>query len=127
MLLDYSDVINQAANQQIQNFGFAILETSEPQPMNQEIAASLLAIPSVEAVYVDHHGDIVNVWTVVDDPSEYEFELIYDRELSLIRRFCDHRFDFSTIARKGRDIRSLISLTCPGWRRPTQLTGECAR
>jgi hypothetical protein len=81
------------------------------------IADYLLEIPATECVYVQANDGMVQVWTIVDAPEESVFDAIYAREKDLIDEFKPIRFDFHVIAREGRQLRSIISLSCQGWRK----------
>jgi hypothetical protein len=80
------------------------------------IAEALLQIPEVESVYIAPSAEIVRVWTIIDGDDEQVYDTIYAKEQSLIQTL-QERFDFHVIARRGRDLRSLITLNCQGWRR----------
>lgn len=82
------------------------------------VANTILGISDVEYVYVKVHPDgVFHVWTVVDDPQEEVYDAIYDQEQLLIARFQSIQFDFQVISRYGRELRSVISLSCQGWRK----------
>ena len=116
------DIVNQLVNQEVQwSPQWSKSNAVEVEFLNAAITNHLLAVPSVETVYVEQGTDIVRIWTIVDDPAEYTYDQIYDSEKSIIDRFKSVRFDFSVIPRKGRDTRSLITLNCPGWVRADTL------
>jgi hypothetical protein len=81
------------------------------------IANRILAVPGTEYVYVKPGDGVVQVWTVVDSPEESVFDAIYDREKALIDELRPLNFDFHVIAREGKSINSIITLSCQGWRR----------
>jgi hypothetical protein len=80
------------------------------------IANQILAVPGTEYVYVKPGDGIVQVWTVVDSPGEPVFDAIYDREKALIDELKPVKFDFHVIAREGKPISSIVTLSCQGWR-----------
>jgi len=110
-MLGFESVINQIVNQGNNS------DIVESQFLNATITNHLLAVPSVETVYVEQGGDIVRVWTIVDDPTEDVYDTIYDQEKAVIHQFNNQRFDFSVVTRRGRETRSLITLNCPSWTR----------
>jgi hypothetical protein len=81
------------------------------------VAKKLLSVPEAEYVYVSNGNDGVrHVWTIVDSPPEAVYDAIYDQEKELIQAFKTTEFDFHVIAREGRPLRSVITLSCQGWR-----------
>jgi hypothetical protein len=81
------------------------------------VAKKLLLVPETECVYVSNGKDGVRqVWTIVDSPPEAVFDAIYDQEKELIQAFKTTEFDFHVIAREGRPLRSVITLSCQAWR-----------
>jgi hypothetical protein len=83
------------------------------------VAKKLLSVPETEYVYVSNGNDGVrHVWTIVNSPPESVYDAIYEQEKELIEAFKTVEFDFHVIAREGRPLRSLITLSCQGWRQP---------
>jgi hypothetical protein len=80
------------------------------------VAKQILAVKGTEYVYVKATDRVVRVWTVVDSPGEPVFDAIYDREKAIIDELNPIRFDFHVIAREGRPINSIVTLSCQGWR-----------
>jgi hypothetical protein len=81
------------------------------------IARHLLSIKEVESLYIHTSQEMTRVWTVVDDPPEQVFDAIYDRERVVIRELAPDRFDFHVVARKGRPLRSVLTLGYCMWMR----------
>jgi hypothetical protein len=82
------------------------------------IADMLLGVSGVEYAFVEiQAGGVFHVWTVVDNPQDEVYDAIYDREKLIIKQFHPIPFDFQVIARRGKDLRSVISLACRGWRK----------
>jgi hypothetical protein len=81
------------------------------------IAKKLLAVPAAECVYVKDKDGRVQVWTVIDAAEESVFDAIYEQEKTLIKELSGLKFDFRVIAREGKPTRSLVSLSCQGWRK----------
>ena len=93
------------------------METVATASLDQEIASAFEEISGVEGVYVFHRGDVLKVFTVVNEDSEQLSDQIYDRELELGRRFSDIRFDFNLVARRNRPIHQLLGPYAPVWER----------
>jgi hypothetical protein len=85
--------------------------------VEQSIGRAFSDIPAVERVHVFQRGELLNVFTIVEDDDESAFDLIYDRERSIIRQFRDFHFDFNVIARRGRSIPEILSFGAPVWQR----------
>jgi len=81
------------------------------------IAKHILSVPEAESVFINRTKEIIRVWTIVDDPGEEVFDAIYERERLVIREHGQERFDFHVVARKGRLLRSVLSLSYPSWTR----------
>ncbi len=75
-----------------------------------------MRVPQVESVYIDRADDMIMVWTIINDDEEAVCDAIYNEEKRLIQDL-QERFDFHVIARRGRELRSFISLSCRGWAR----------
>jgi hypothetical protein len=84
---------------------------------DQHIASVLSWVESVDCVYVRDSGDMLRVFTVVEDEDEATLDAIYDRERTLIREIPGRRFDFNVIARRGRDIANILGDASPVWQR----------
>lgn len=93
------------------------METITTTPLDQEIVSAFEGIPEVESVYVLHRGDVLKVFTIVNDDSEQLSDQIYDRELELGRRRSDIHFDFNLVARRNRPIHQLLGSYTPVWER----------
>jgi hypothetical protein len=76
-----------------------------------------LAIPLVETVFVSQQGDRIQVWTVVDSPTEQEYDAIYAEEASIIRALENMNFDFHVVTRNLRPLSSIVTFSCRGWQR----------
>ncbi len=109
------NAVNQIVNQQTQWAPES--DSFESQIMYEKITSRLLSEPAVETVYIDRRSKVTRVWTIVDDPLEDVYDSIYEREASIVREFQGEHFDFSVMARKGRETRSFMSFRCPGWTR----------
>jgi hypothetical protein len=81
------------------------------------IAETLRDIERVEGIYLVAQGDVLGVFTIIDDDDEDTYDLIYSRERRLIRRFGGVQFDFNVIARRGRSISEIVGRSAPIWRR----------
>ena len=77
--------------------------------VEESIGRAFSDIPAVERVHVFQCGELLNVFTIVEDDDESAFDQIYDRERSIIRQFRDFHFDFNVIARRGRSIPEILS------------------
>jgi hypothetical protein len=91
-------------------------------PIDMNLAETFGGIDRVEGVFVAPTGDVLSVFTVIDDDDEETYDRIYDRERSLIRRFSGVHFDFNVIARRGRSLADIVGSSTPVWRRDE--TGE---
>jgi hypothetical protein len=81
-------------------------------------------LPPLEGVFAIHSGGFLTVYTIVDGDDDSAYDLIYERERSLIREFSDIRFDFNVIARRGRSLATLFGRCSPIWTR-TGAADEC--
>ena len=91
-------------------------------PIDVNFAETFGGIDRVEGVFVAPSGDVLSVFTVIDDDDEETYDRIYDRERLLIRRFGGIHFDFNVIARRGRSLADIVGCSAPVWRRDE--TGE---
>lgn len=83
--------------------------------IDSEIAKVLQEVPQVEGVYVLHReGDLLRVFTVVNEEDDAAYREIYDRELDLARKLAPVRFDFNVITRYGRPIQEFVGPHTPG-------------
>jgi len=87
------------------------------------LADAFAGVNGVREVYMDPSGDVVNVFTIIDDDDERIYESIYDRERS-IRQHADLHFDFNVIARRGRSVEELVGSFAPVWQR-TEAANLC--
>ena len=85
-----------------------------------QIASAFHDIAAVDRVYIRDAGEILRVFTVVDEESDAIFDAVYERERELIREFPDHRFDFNIIARSGRNVSDVLGHIAPAWQRQTR-------
>lgn len=81
--------------------------------IEDDVAEAFEGMNRLEGVYVVPSGEILRVFTVIDDDDEATYDLIYDRERSLIRRYGGVHFDFNVIARRGRPIAEIVGSTIP--------------
>lgn len=81
-------------------------------------------INGVCGVYMVPSGDVVNVFTIIDQDDEETYQAIYERERSLIRQHADLHFDFNVIARRGRSGDELVRSCAPVWQR-TGVANPC--
>jgi hypothetical protein len=87
--------------------------------IDSEIAKVLQEVPQVESVYVLHReGDLLRVFTVVNEENEAAYHQIYDRELGLATKLAPVRLDFNVITRYGRPIQEFVGPHTPAWARP---------
>ena len=86
-------------------------------PIDVNFAETFGGIDRVEGVFVAPSGDVLSIFTVIDDDDEETYDRIYDRERSLIRRFGGIHFDFNVIARRGRSLADIVGCSTPVWRR----------
>lgn len=85
--------------------------------IEKALAEVFSAIDRVESVYLTTRGEILNVFTVIDNDDEEIYGLIYNRERSLLREFRDVRFDFSVIVRRGHPVCEIMGAANPIWQR----------
>jgi len=90
------------------------------EPIPALLAHKLLCIPDVETVYIKVNGRAFHVWTIVDAPDDSILAKIFSAENVLIKEFPTSGFDFNVIERRGRHLRSIITLGCPGWTKAFQ-------
>ena len=74
-------------------------------------------VNGVCGVYMVPSGDAVHVCTIIDEDDEQTYEVIYERERSIIRQQSDWHFDFNVIARRGRPVEELVGSCEPVWQR----------
>src|ERR1017187_19684 len=74
-------------------------------------------VNGVCGVYMLPSGDAVHVCTIIDEDDEQTYEVIYERERSIIRQQSDWHFDFNVIARRGRPVEELVGSSEPVWQR----------
>jgi hypothetical protein len=87
--------------------------------IDSEVARVLQQVPQVEGVYVIHReGDLLRVFTAVNDEDDAVYGEIYDRELHLATKLAPVRFDFNVITRYGRPIQEFVGPHTPAWERP---------
>jgi hypothetical protein len=85
--------------------------------MREAVVAILASIAQVEAVSVVEAGKVVQVFTVIADEDDSAYDVIYEREREIIRRFGDTAFDFNVIVRRDRPLPQIISLNSSTWHR----------
>jgi len=85
--------------------------------VKQDIARLLADVPEVESVYIDQHGDLFEVYTIVGVDDDDVYDRIYGRERIVIRTFRDAHFDFNVIDRRGRPESEVMGSMIPVWRR----------
>jgi hypothetical protein len=96
-----------------------VMGTAMAVAIDSEIAKVLQEVPQVEGVYVLHReGDLLRVFTVVNEEDDAAYREIYDRELGLARKLAPVRFDFNVITRYGRPIQEFVGPYTPAWERP---------
>ena len=88
-----------------------------PERIEEELAEAFKLIERVEAIYLVPHGETLTVFTIIDNDDEETYDLIYDRERSLIHNFCGVHFDFNVIARRGRPLSEIVGTNHPVWQR----------
>ncbi len=97
--------------------------------LDQEIAHAFEDVCEVESVYVLRRENVIEVITVVIDDTAEVSDRIAEVELALGRMFRSVRFDFNTIARRGRPTQEFLGLCAPTWSRERcpQSPGDCGR
>jgi hypothetical protein len=86
-------------------------------PIDVNFAETFGGIDRIEGVFVNPIGDVLGVFTVIDEDDEETYDRIYDIERLLIRRFDGIHFDFNVIARRGRSVADIVGSSTPVWRR----------
>jgi hypothetical protein len=86
-------------------------------PIEKALAEAFGAINRVESIHLVPHGEILNVFTVIDNDDEETYDLIYDQERSIMHRFSDIHFDFNVVARRGRSASQMGMMDNPIWQR----------
>ena len=92
-------------------------------PIEKALAEALGAISRVEGVYLISRGDILSVFTLIDNDDEETYDLIYNQERSLIHMFSAVCFDFNAIARRGRPVSEIMGDARPIWQ--SESAGPC--
>jgi hypothetical protein len=92
--------------------------------IEDSLADAFADVNGVRGVYMDPSGDVVSVFTIIDDDDERTYESIYERERSIIRQHADLHFDFNIIARRGRSVDELVGSFAPVWER-TEAANLC--
>jgi len=85
--------------------------------IEDRLTEALKVINRVEGIYLIPHGETLTVFTIIDNDDEETYDLIYDQERLLIRRFAGVHFDFNVIARRGRPISEIVGASNPIWQR----------
>ena len=85
--------------------------------IEDSLAGAFADVNGVRGVYMLTSGDVVNVFTIIDEDDEQTYEAIYERERSLIRQHSDWHFDFNVMARRGRSVDELVGSFAPVWQR----------
>jgi hypothetical protein len=88
-----------------------------PERIEDGLAEAFKATDRVEAIYLVPHGETFSVFFIIDNDDEETYDLIYDRERSLIRNFGGVHFDFNVIARRGRPLSEIAGANHPIWQR----------
>jgi len=92
--------------------------TARVSTIDQEVASAFAHIPEVESVCVLHRdGDLLRVFTIVNEEDKTVFDQIYDREIDLEDRLASVRFDFNTITRRNRPLQEFLGQNTPTWER----------
>lgn len=68
------------------------------------VAERLLAIPSVEFVFLSIEKDSMDIWTVINKLDRKVREKIYDEEYDILGILRNFQFDFHLICRDDRNI-----------------------
>lgn len=77
--------------------------------LKEFLGMELSQIKEVERVYASRDGDVMHVYTVVDEFNAEVRKNIYDREAAIIDQFEYLEFDFNIISRRGRDLAEVIA------------------
>jgi hypothetical protein len=85
--------------------------------IEDRLTEAFRAISRVEGIYLIPHGETLTVFTIIDNDDEETYDLIYEKERSLIHNFAGIHFDFNVIARRGRSIPEIIGVKNPIWER----------
>jgi hypothetical protein len=85
--------------------------------IEHSLVGAFAGVSGVFSVYVVPSGDVVEVFTIIDEDDEETYEAIYERERSIIRQHPDFHFDFTVIALRGRPIDELVPSCAPVWQR----------
>jgi hypothetical protein len=73
-------------------------------------------------VFLFQHGDLLRVFTVVDQEDDEVYSRILNRERDLKIKFQPTRFDFQIATRRGQAIEGFLTMP-PAWKRTTLTTG----
>jgi hypothetical protein len=73
------------------------------------VAFALAEVPEVEAVFTSEYGKVFFVWTIVRERTQAIYERLYEREQQLIGENEPVQFDFTIMASRGRDPRTIIT------------------
>ena len=92
--------------------------------IEESLVGAFAGVSGVCGVYTIASGDVVDVFTVIDEDDEGTYEAIYERERSIIRQHSDLHFDFNVIARRGRSVNELVGSFAPVWQR-TEAANLC--
>ena len=112
--MEASSLLEQAAAQAWQRYASPSQISTYITP-EFRIAQRLLSVAAVESVYINRTREITRVWTIIDRSTEETFDAIYEMERLVINELAPERFDFHVVAREGRELRSILTLSCPGW------------
>jgi hypothetical protein len=96
--------------------------TSHTALIRPKVASAFREIPQVEAVFLFQHGDLLRVFTVVNQEDEQVYSRIFKRERELATKFRPRRFDFQIVTRRGQPIEGFLTIP-PARKRTTPATG----
>jgi|ERR1017187_3120141 hypothetical protein len=83
--------------------------TSPQLDFRHRIAFDLASIPEVEAVFTSEYGRVFFVWTVVKERSQEVYQQLYKKEQELIEANQPVQFDFTILASRGYDPKTVIT------------------
>jgi hypothetical protein len=87
-----------------------------------KVASAFREIPQVEAVFLFQHGDLLRVFTVVNQEDDEVYSRILNHESGLKIKFQPTRFDFQIVTRRGQPIEGFLTMP-PAWKRTTPTPG----
>lgn len=84
----------------------------------QIVAEKLAEVPEVESIFINSiEGGPLDVIAVIDQDQDEAYDHIFDQERELMHILNQRPFDLHIIARRGRNLRAILSGDTPIWTR----------